>query len=105
MPTYTFKDNNTGEIWDELCTYSDRQAFLPANPHVEIVIDGAPGIVSTRYSSGPKNDEGWKEVLSKVSEAHPTSALADRYGSKSIKDAGTRNAVKKWRETTGLTST
>ena len=25
-------------------------------------------------------DTGWKETLQKISEAHPNSALADRYG-------------------------
>jgi len=105
MPTYTFKDNNTGEIWDEICTYSDREAFLAENPHIVTIIDKAPSIVSTQYTSGPKNDQGWNENLARIAEAHPTSDLADRYGSKSIKAAGTRNAVKKWRETASLKST
>ena len=31
-------------------------------------------------------DTGWKETLQKISEAHPNSALADRYGNnKTIK--------------------
>lgn len=103
MPTYTFKDNNTGEIWDELCSYSDREAFLAENPHIQAIIDGAPVLVSSRYSSGPKTDEGFKENLARIAEAHPTSPLADRYGSKSIRAAGSRNAVKRWREQTGKT--
>lgn len=103
MPTYTFKNNNTGEIWDEICSYSDRQAFLAENPHIQAIIDTPPSLVSTRYSSGLKNDEGWNENLSRIAEAHPTSALADQYGSKSTRASGTRNAVKKWREQTGRT--
>ena len=103
MPIYTFKDNNTGEIWDENCSYSDRTAFLSANPHISTLITKAPGIVSTQYSSGPKNDSGWSENLSRIAEAHPTSELAGRYGSKSTTAAGTRNAIQKWKEKAGNT--
>ncbi len=100
MPTYTFKDTATEEIWDEICSYSERVAFLAENPHITTIITSAPTLVSTRYTSGPKNDSGWNENLARIAEAHPASALADRYGSKSIAAAGTRNAVKKWREQT-----
>lgn len=100
MPTYTFKDTTTEEIWDEICSYADRQAFLTENPHVTPLITKAPTLVSTRYTSGPKNDSGWNEHLARIAEAHPASDLADRYGSKSIAASGTRNAVKKWREQT-----
>jgi hypothetical protein len=101
MPIYTFKNTQTGDVWDELCSWNDRCSYLQENPHVTTIIDGAPGLVSSQYSSGPKNDEGWHENLSRIAEAHPTSDLANRYGSKSIKAAGTRNAVKRWRDQTG----
>ena len=44
-----------------------------------------------------KNDQGFKEVLSKISEAHPQSALAQQYGKKSIKQVKTEQAIKKHR--------
>ena len=42
-----------------------------------------------------KNDGGWKDNLSRIAEAHPTSALADRYGKRSAKDIATKKVVKK----------
>ena len=33
-----------------------------------------------------KTDSGWKDVLSKITDAHPASALANQYGKKSVKD-------------------
>ena len=103
MPIYTFKDNSTGEIWDEIISISDREAFLAENPHITTIITKAPGLVSSQYTSGLKNDSGWHENLARIAEAHPTSELADKHGSKSIKAAGSRNAVKRWREQTGKT--
>jgi hypothetical protein len=42
-----------------------------------------------------KNDGGWKDNLSRIAEAHPTSALADRYRSRSSKEIATRQVVQK----------
>ena len=100
MPIYTFKNNETGEVWDEIVSWDSRVAFLEENPHISTIIEKAPGLVSSKYVSGIKNDDGWNENLSRISEAHPTSDLADRYGSKDISPSKTREAVKKWRKQT-----
>ena len=42
-----------------------------------------------------KNDGGWKDNLSRIAEAHPTSALADRYRSRGAKEIATRQVVQK----------
>jgi hypothetical protein len=51
--------------------------------------------VSTSNAKQNKVPDGFKEVLSKVAEAHPTSAIAEKHGRKSIKDVKTREIVKK----------
>lgn len=101
MPTYTFHNKQTDEVWDELCSISEKSAFLKANPHIRSIITSAPNLVSSRYTSGPKNDEGWNENLARIAEAHPNSALADKHGSKSIKESKNRDIIKKWRAQTG----
>ena len=45
-----------------------------------------------------KNDSGWKDNLSRIAEAHPTSALADRYGKKTIKQLKTKQVLEKHRK-------
>jgi hypothetical protein len=37
MPTYTFRNNNTGEEWTELMGISASETFLEENPHIEKV--------------------------------------------------------------------
>jgi hypothetical protein len=100
MPIYTFKNNETGDVWDELMSISSRSTFLEENPHITTIIEKAPGLVGSRYTSGIKNDDGWNENLNRIAEAHPTSNLADRYGSKDTTASKTRDAVKKWRKQT-----
>jgi len=103
MPIYTFKNNATDEVWDELLSWNNRVTFLKENPHITSIIEKAPGLVGSRYMSGIKNDDGWNENLSRIAEAHPTSNLADRYGSKDISASKTRDVVKKWRKQTEKT--
>lgn len=93
MPTYTFYNSETGEQFDTLMSISAREVYLQENPHIETVIS-APMLV-TGVSTTNKVPDGFKEVLSKVSEAHPTSPVAQRHGKKSIKQIKTENAIKK----------
>ncbi len=95
MPTYTFQDKQTKETWDEICSWDTRCKFLQDNPHLTTIITKAPAMVGSRYTSGIKNDEGWKENLSRIAEAHPQSALAERYGKKDIKKIKTQQALSK----------
>lgn len=95
MPTYSFYNNQTGEQFDEMLRISEREDYLKNNPHVTQVIT-APGIVSgVSTSKQNKVPEGFKEVLSKVAEAHPESATGKRYGRKSIKQVKTKHIVDK----------
>ena len=54
-------------------------------------------IVSSVGSVDSKTDSGWKEVMSKISEAHPASNLAERYGKKSVKQTQIEKTIKKHR--------
>ena len=98
MPIYTFQDNKTSETWDEVMSWEDRCTFLEDNPHITTLITRAPAMVGSRYVSGLKNDEGWKENLSRIAEAHPGSELARNHGDKSSKSVKTRQAVDRWRK-------
>ena len=97
MPTYRFRNNETGEEFDDFISNSRREELLEKNPHISQV--PMPfGIVSTTGTIDGKTDGGWKEVLSKAAEAHPDSPLADRYGKRSIKDIKTAAVVNKHRQ-------
>lgn len=95
MPKYSFVDTKTGEEFESFMSISARETYLKENPHIQPVVT-APAIVSgVSTSTSGKVPEGFKEVLSKVAEAHPASEVAHRYGKKSIKEVKTREIVKK----------
>ena len=99
MPTYLFRDTNTGEIHERLMSMTAREDYLKENPHMVTIIQ-APMIVSGVSTSNSKQNkvpDGFKEVLSKVAEAHPDSVVGKRYGKRSIKKVKTDRIIQKWR--------
>lgn len=98
MPNYEFKDNETGEVFEELMSISDKEQFLKDNPQVTQLLTGMNIVAGV---GGIRNDEGWNENLQRIAEAHPSSALASRYGKKDAKTVNTRNAVERWKKQTG----
>lgn len=98
MPSYTFQNNETDEIWDAIMSWDERCSFLDDNPHIKQIMLKAPQLVRSRFVGGIKNDDGWQENLSRIAEAHPNSELARTHGSKDIKTVKTNNAVDKWRK-------
>src|SRR5210317_2083031 len=94
MPVYTFLDKKTNEEFTEMMTISEMENYLKKNKHITQVINSI-NIVSGVSGRSYKTDGGWKDNLSRIGEAHPNSALADRYGKKSIKQVKTEQVVKK----------
>jgi hypothetical protein len=95
MPTYSFLNNETGEVFDSFMKISERDDYLKTNPNFSPVMT-APNIVSgVSTSTQHRVSDGFKAVLSKVAEAHPTSQVGQRYGRKSIKEVKTEQIVKK----------
>ena len=78
-------------MWDELMGISASELFLEENPHIEKV----PVAVNIVGGTGDrvKADSGMNEMISRIAHANPTSPLAERYGSKGIKESKTRAAV------------
>ena len=97
MPTYRFKNHKTGEVWEELMMIAEMEEFKKQE-HIELLPPTQMNIVSGVGSLDGKTDAGWKETLSKISEKHPDSPLAQRYGSKeSNAKIKAREVVKKHR--------
>ena len=97
MPTYRFKDNHTGEVWEELMTISEMEELIKSDT-IELLPPTQMNIVSSVGSIDSKTDGGWKEVMSKAAEAHPNSPLAERYGKKTVKQSQVEKVMKKHRD-------
>ena len=99
MPTYKFKNLKTGVVYEDFMSIKDMEK-LRENPNIELQMPDTLNIVSsTGDNIDAKTDAGWKETLSKISEAHPDSELAKQYGKrKSAKDVKTAEARKKHKD-------
>jgi hypothetical protein len=92
VPTYTFYNKKTNKEYDDMMTISEMEEYLRKNKHISQVLQPINIVSGT---GGIKTDSGWKDNLSRIAEAHPTSPLAERYGKKSIKQIKTQQAVAK----------
>lgn len=82
MPTYTFRNIETGEVFDKIMTWNSREEYLKDNPQLETIISGAPALGDSVRLGVRRNDDGFKEVLSKISAANYKSNLSDKLSRK-----------------------
>jgi len=95
MPTYTFENTKTGEVYDDFMSISEKENFLKKNKHIKQSITAINIIGGI---GGMKNDGGWNEMQSRIAEAHPASPFAERHGKKSTKDIKTKQVIEKHRK-------
>tara|TARA_E500000318_G_C3520948_1_gene196368 strand:+ start:718 stop:1029 length:312 start_codon:yes stop_codon:yes gene_type:complete len=94
MPSYTFYNKRTKKEFDDMMSIAEMESYLKKNKHIKQVIKGI-NIVASVGNRTTKTDSGFKEVLSKIGEAHPQSELAKQTTKKSIKQIKTEQAVAK----------
>ncbi len=67
MPIYTLRNNDTGEEWDQFCSYSKLEEILEQNPNYSKVITpfalSGGSIMRDTLSRTP---DGFRDVLKKI---------------------------------------
>ena len=96
MPTYRFFNKKTKIEYEDFMSISDMEK-LRTNPNIELLAPTQMNIISqTGDNIDAKTDNGWKETLAKISEAHPDRELTKQYGTRrSNKDVKTAKVRKK----------
>ena len=97
MATYTFRNKETNEIFDHSMRMSEYDSYIENNPNVERYYDRSDAMNIVSGVGGIRTDNGFKEVLSKVAEAHPNSELANRTLSRSVRESQIDRIVDKYR--------
>jgi hypothetical protein len=64
MPTYSFRDKNTEEVFDKFMKMSEKDQYLSDNPQFESVITAAG--VGRELTSKMKPDQGFRDVLREI---------------------------------------
>jgi hypothetical protein len=76
MPTYDFKNKETGEIFTKIMSMSAMDDFMKDNPDVERYYASAPAAVDpTRIGGVRKPDEGFRDVLKNIHSKHRGSKI------------------------------
>lgn len=73
MPTYEFRNTQTGEVSEHIMKISELDEFKSKNPHLERTITQAPAFAGDHITL--KKDSGFKEVLQRIHEKTPGSQL------------------------------
>ncbi|MDB4809871.1 hypothetical protein OAH34_01605 [bacterium] len=98
MPIYSFKNTKTGKVYDDMMSIAEKEVYLKKNKHIEQMvtkINISSGVVGV---GAMRNDNGWKEMQSRIAEAHPASEFAQQHGKRTAKEIKTQAVVKKHRE-------
>lgn len=74
MPTYEFRNKETGEIIEKFMSISSREQFILDNPHLEQTITRPPQINADPISNN-QHRKGFKEVLNKIHQRTAGSTL------------------------------
>ena len=98
MPTYDFENTKTGEVTTEMMSMSELDEFKKKNPHMKQLINKINIVSGVMGMGRMKNDGGWREVQSKIAEAHPNSPFGEQHSKKTIKQVKTEQAVAKHRK-------
>ena len=96
MPIYTFENTKTGKVYDDMMSIAEKEEFLEKNKHIKqklTTINISSGVMGVNM----KNDGGWKDNLSRIAEAHPTSELARQHRRRSTKEVKTQQVIQKHR--------
>ena len=82
MPIYDFINTKTNEEFTDMMSIAEMEKLLLENPHIKKAWNKAPSLTGDHIMGvGPKTDMGFNENMQRISAAHPTSPLADKYGS------------------------
>ena len=96
MPTYRFKNLNTNEEYEVFMSMSERESYMKIRPNVVQIFTPIALTGDHIMGIGPKPDSGFTESMQRIAEAHPSSPLAERYGSnESNALKGARSTVRK----------
>ena len=68
MPTYCFRNNETGEVDEEIMKMDDREKYLKDNSNLTQVLE-MPRIVSG-VAGARKSDDNFKDVLRNIKHHH-----------------------------------
>ena len=63
MPTYSFRNTETKEVFDKIMSFATREQYLSENPNIQYVV-GSPRLITNNGAMKP--DDGFRDVLREI---------------------------------------
>ena len=76
MPTYSFRNKETLEEFEQTMSNSDRELFLSENPHIQQIFNVCPGVVDSVRIGVRRPDDNFRDVLKKA-KVHKHNTIND----------------------------
>jgi len=70
MPTYSFKNKITEEVFEKSMKYEDKSSYLSENPDIIQVFDKFPGYADSGRLGMKKPNDGFRDVLKNIKSHH-----------------------------------
>ena len=80
MPTYEFRDKDTGETFEKRMSMLDLDKYKEDNPNLEQYHSTYPGLVADAAIKD-KRPDGFKDVLKSIKKANPGSTIDTNFTS------------------------
>lgn len=66
MPSYSWKNLNTGEEFTTVMTMAEREEYVKANPHIQQQLIAAPALGDTIRMGMVKPPESFRDILREI---------------------------------------
>jgi hypothetical protein len=70
MPTYKFRNKNTGEEYEEFMGISAMEKYLEENPHIEQLVNGFPMMCDPTRVGIKKPTSNFRDRLKDIKKSH-----------------------------------
>lgn len=70
MPSYTFLNTESGEVFTTIMSIAEREDYLKANPHIQQQLISAPALGDSIRLGLKKPDNGFRDRLKEIKKAH-----------------------------------
>ena len=77
MPTYEFRNKETGEVIEVVMKMSELDEYKKNNPHLERYITGSPGLSDPARLGLVKPAAGFRDLLKNMKSKHRRSTIND----------------------------
>ena len=85
MPTYDFENTKTCKVWTDMMSISEKEEYLKKNKHIKQLLNKINISSGVMGVGQMKTDGGWKDMLSRIGDAHQGSKVHDLYEKKARK--------------------